>query len=76
MKESQKVRQKSATENRRDLDQLREKLINFNFEKETGTLKKVHQIGKAKKQIARLITIIQQQNQEDVSRDKEVSPKV
>ena len=76
MKESQKVRQKSAAENRRDLDQLREKLINFNFEKETGTLKKVHQIGKAKKQIARLITIIQQQNQEDVSRDKEVSPKV
>jgi len=76
MKESQKVRQKSVAENRRDLDQLREKLINFNFEKETGTLKKVHQIGKAKKQIARLITIIQQQNQEDVSRDKEVSPKV
>jgi len=60
MKEAQKIRQKNTQENKKELDQLYEKLINLNFEKETGRLKKVHQIKQAKKQIARLLTIIQE----------------
>jgi len=58
MKESKKIRQKSIGEVKRELDQFREKLVNLRFEKETGSLKKVHQLRQAKKQIARLITII------------------
>jgi len=61
MKEAQKIRQKSIAENKRDLAVLREKLMNLNFEKQTGTLKKTHQIRQAKRQIARLINIIQEQ---------------
>ncbi len=65
MKEAQKIRQKSIQENKKELDQLYEKLINLNFEKETGRLKKVHQIKQAKKQIARLLTIIQEEENKE-----------
>ncbi len=61
MKEAKKIRQKNIKENERELGQLYERLVNLSFEKETGTLKKVHQIKQAKKQIARLLTIIQEE---------------
>jgi large subunit ribosomal protein L29 len=61
MKEAKKIRQKNIKENEQELDRFYEKLVNLNFEKETGTLRKVHQIKQTKKQIARLLTIIQEE---------------
>lgn len=72
MKETKKIRQKEITEIQKDLNALREKLFKLNLERETGSLKKNHQIQITRRKIARLLTILKEK-QQDYGKNKKKS---
>lgn len=58
MKKNAQLRQKTTPELKKEVKNLHKKLVNLKFERETGSLKKVHQIKQTKKSLARLMTIV------------------
>lgn len=60
MKETQKIRQKSLPEIKKDLKALKERLMTLSFEKETGSLKKNHEVKQTRKKIAQILTILKE----------------
>jgi large subunit ribosomal protein L29 len=64
MKKNAQLRQKDIPELKKDVKNLRKKLVNLKFERETGSLKKVHQIKQNKRELARLVTILSEKEKE------------
>ena len=70
MKEIKVARQKSVTDLRKDIQSCCEKLVALRFEREAGSLKKVHEIGVVKKKIARLLSLLREY---DIQQSREIS---
>ncbi|MFA6437422.1 MAG: 50S ribosomal protein L29 [Candidatus Paceibacterota bacterium] len=74
MKEIKVARQRNITDLRKDIQSCCEKLVALRFEREAGSLKKVHEISVTKKKIARFLYLIReydiQQSSETVDQGK------
>jgi ribosomal protein L29 len=76
MKEIKVARQKSITDLKKDVQSCCEKLVALRFEREAGSLKKVHEIGATKKKIARLFSLIREHDIQQSSEITDQSKKI
>lgn len=65
----QKLKNKSKKELKALLDKKREKLLELRSEKEMGHLKKTHLLKKARKDVARILTELNQNDDHDYDND-------
>ncbi len=61
------IRELSAEERQRKVGDLKEELFNLRFQKETGQLENPQKLGHLRRDIARLRTIIKEQDVQDTS---------
>ena len=59
------IRELSAEEKHRKVDDLKEELFNLRFQKETGQLENPQKVRQVRQEIARLKTIIREQDVQD-----------
>jgi ribosomal protein L29 len=60
MKEIKVARQKNIADIKKEIQGCCEKLVALRFEREAGSLKKVHEISATKKKIARFLSLLRE----------------
>jgi ribosomal protein L29 len=71
MKDIKSLRQKNTDELKKELRLCREKLVNLKFERETGAVKKNHQFSSLKKRIAKILTLLKEDDSKAVAPKEE-----
>jgi large subunit ribosomal protein L29 len=67
MKDIKSLRQKNTDELRKELGSSREKLVNLRFERATGAVKKTHQFDNLRKKIAKILTLLKEDQSQPAS---------
>lgn len=58
------IRQKTQEELRRNVKEIRERLRNLRFDLASGKVKNVREIRQIRKDVARILTVLKEKNQE------------